>query len=180
MFLHQVKAGIADNGRTIFRGLYLSKRTVHLKVFLFQIRIWTTTLVNKNQRMKNSWRNGNEETDIFSSVATVPVHMMTHRGIETKMLQGHGTRNDLLDNCLAMLHVHETTNESQGRYLETVHDREMPISLGGDIENTELIHRLTVLTHVIIHQHRTMIVTHASRRKHTLTTNDHNYGHHHV
>ena len=180
MFLHQVKAGIADNGRTIFRGLHLSKPNVHPKVFLFQIRTWTTTSVNTNQRMKNSWRNGNEETDIFSSVATVPVHMMTHRGIETKMLQDHGTRNDLLDNYLAMLHVQEMPNGSQGRYLETAHDREMPNSLGGDIESTELIHRLTVLTHVIIHQHRTMIVPHTLRRKHTLTTNDHNYGHHHV
>ena len=179
MFLHQVKVGLAGTGRTIFRGLYLSKRTVHLKVFLFQIRTWTTTWVNKNQRMTIKQRNGNEETDIFDSVATVHVHTMIPRDIETKMLRDQGTWNALLDRCLAMLHDHAMKNEYLVRYIETVHDREMSISLGGDIGSTELTPRLTVLTLVIIQQHRTMISTHVSRRNNTLVTTDHNSGHHH-
>ena len=43
MFLHRVKTGLAGTGRTIFRGLYLSKPNAHLKAFLFQIKTWTTT-----------------------------------------------------------------------------------------------------------------------------------------
>ena len=104
---------------------------------------------------------------------------MIHRGIETKMLQDHGTWNALLDRYLAMLHVHTMTNAYLVRYIETVRDREMSIRLGGDIGSTESTPRLTVLTHVTIHQHRTMILTHVSRRINTLMTTDHNSGHHH-
>ena len=128
--------------------------------------------------MKNRRRNGHEETDIFVSVETVHVHTMINRGIETEMLQDHVTWNELLDLEIAMLHDREITNEYPARYRETVHDHEISISLGGDNGNTALIHRLTVPTHVITHQHRTMTMTHVSRRTHTLTTTDHNNVHH--
>ena len=129
--------------------------------------------------MKNRRRNGHEETDIFVSVETVHVHTMINRGIEIGMLQDHGTWNELLDLEIAMLHDREMTNAYLVRYRETVHDQEISISLGGDNVNTELTHRLTVPTYVIIHQHRTMNMTNVSRRTNTLMTTDHNNVHHH-
>ena len=104
---------------------------------------------------------------------------MIPQDIATKMLRDQGMWNVLLDHYLAMLHDHAMRNEYLVKYVETVHDREMSISLGGDIGSTEWTLRLTVLTRLIIHQHRTMISTYVSRRNNTLVMTDHNSGHHH-
>ena len=98
MFHHQAKVESAGIGRTIFRELYLSRPNVHLKIYLLMIRTWTETWVNKNQRMKNRYCNGNDETDIFVSVAIVHIHAMINRGIETEMLPDHEILNVLLGN----------------------------------------------------------------------------------